>query len=159
MDVAGVLRSEREPLGAALGGQDRIAVAREDSPRDLPNALFVLDDENRLSPARGRRVGRFLRARSTVVRDGEDGDERGTRSRLGRQLGVAAGLGDDAVHGREPEAGSLALRLLAEEGLEDVRRDLWFHARAGVAHSQANVRADLCARAPRRVVLVDPEVL
>ena len=40
-----------------------------------------------------------------------------------------------------------------------MRRDLWFHARAGVAHSQANVRADLCARAPRRVVLVDPEVL
>ena len=48
---------------------------------------------------------------------------------------------DDAVDGRQAQAGALARLLGGEERLEDVLLDLRRHAAAGVAHGQAARRA------------------
>ena len=46
---------------------------------------------------------------------------------------VRLGLGDDAVHGGQPQAGAGAVALGGEERLEGVVDDLGGHAGAGVA--------------------------
>ena len=73
---------------------------------------------------------------------------------LGVDLHVPAGLGDDAVDRREPEAGAVAGLLGGEERLEDVLETVRRDPRAGVRDGQAHValgRDQVLAR----VVLVE----
>ena len=80
VDRAVVLGGELERLGAAAGGQHRVAVVVEDPARDLEHRRLVLDDEDRLAAAARRgsrrsspaasgtaRVGRRAAARVNVV--------------------------------------------------------------------------------------------
>ena len=117
--IAGPQRADRSASSAA-----RAAITRSPCPsrmrsrqppharpRPRPRAL----SPGRGGPGRPRRSGGLGaaavagRCTLTVVPD----------AGLRVELDLAAGLADDAVDRREPQAGALALRLGGEEGLED----------------------------------------
>ena len=119
---------QRQRFLVGGGLQGGVAVLAQDPRGDLQHGGLVVDDEDRLPASPGRRAWRAARCR--VRRRGgraggrEEEAEGGAGAFLGVDAHAAAGLGDDAVHGGQPQAGALALRLGREERLEDVGRDL-----------------------------------
>jgi len=142
----------------------RVSVTAQDPGGDLPDGRLVLDHEDRLAAApgglgSGRRGGRH----GVLVRGREEGAEGRAHARLGVDAEAATGPGHDAVHGCQPQPGSLVLRLGGEERLEDPGDDLGRPADPGVADRQLHVVAGcdrgMQARVFRhRVTCVDREV-
>ncbi len=123
--------------------QDVVAEIREE-PRDgPPNRVVVLDEENRATTRRacrsrhcdGRGCGRLRSAAGHIDL------ERRPDAGLAVHADAAARLLDDAEHGRQPEAGSLAELLRGEERLEDACARRLVHAAARVADREEHVRA------------------
>jgi hypothetical protein len=129
---------------AATGLVDVVAVAGQDPVPELAEALLVLDQQDDLAVpvlVLGRGGRHAARKRGGLVAGGDQHGKRGPKPRLRVDLHGPAGLGDDAVDRRQPEAGAVALGLGGEEGLEDAVDGGLVHARAGVGDTQPDVAA------------------
>ncbi len=127
-------------LPAGLGGQYLVTAAHQHPPGHLPHRGLVLDDQHHLIAALGLRRGRLRRVPG-LIRDGQQHGQGGAEPRLGVDSHGPVGLRDDPVHGGQPEAGSLALRLGGEERLEDPLDDLLRYPYPGVTDLEADVAA------------------
>src|SRR5712691_7110408 len=153
-----------ESVGSGDGAADLVSVAGQQPVRQLPQAFFVFDEQDRLAVAAAVATAGGGRDRNEPSRvgfcwgAGQQRGDGGAEPWLGVDLGVAACPGDDAVDRGEPEPGALALRLGAVERLEYPGEYLTVHARAGVGDTQPGVATRLQARAAGRVALIDGDV-
>ena len=90
------------------GLEDGVAVRLEDLGDEPANDELVLDEQNRLGAGRRRVVvARRRRMHGGLVDGGQEDAERRALARGGVDLDRAAALLDDAVDGREAEAGAV----------------------------------------------------
>src|SRR5580693_1066817 len=128
-------------LVAVGRGYHVVAVTRENTAGHLAHGWFVLHHEHELASASLGSAWCIPRGGRSLVRHGQQHGDRGADPDLGVDTHVPSGLGDDPVDGRQAQAGSLALGLGAEEGLEGPVYDLGTHPGAVVAHLQRDVPA------------------
>ena len=121
MDDVVVPLGQRQGLPAVGRGQDAVASTGEHPGDEIPQAVFILGDENGL--ACGRVGGRDRPAGvNGLVAGGKVQVNGGAAARQRVDDQFTAGLLDDAVGGSQAEAGALAERLGGEErlhGLQD----------------------------------------
>ena len=110
-------RGERLLAAGRLG--HLIAVRREDPAGLAADRLLVLDDEHPAAPGAcspGSAGGSG--ERTCLAAAGQEDGDAGAPPGRGLDVDRAARVGDDAVHGRQPQARALAGVLGGEEGLE-----------------------------------------
>ncbi len=151
LDLADVGVEHLEGARTILGEQHLMAVAGENTAHDVTDRVIVLGDQDRLAAAvDGRRLGLVVGANCRRGRGEQRTEGRPDAwRRVERRL--PAGLGDDAVHGREAEPGALALGLGAEERFERVLLRVQLHALARVADTYPYMPAGLQTRMGARV--------
>ena len=135
VDVARVAACELEHGGAVGGLQDGVPVRLQDLGHQLADDRLVLDEQDRLvTGARPSAAGLAAGSSARSATQREENAERRAQAGLGRHLDRAAALLDDAVHGRETEAG--AARLRGEERVEELAALRLGHADARVGQPQ-----------------------
>src|SRR6185369_7532868 len=106
-------------LGAVARLEDGVAELLEEEPRRPPDRGVVLGEEDRLRPARRRRLRLGSARRSRGGEEREVDPERRAASGLARDVDRAAVPSHDPVDDREPEPGAATDLLRREERLED----------------------------------------
>ena len=98
---------QRLVSGRCLG--DGVSALDEDAPGDLADGRVVLDEQDVFAGPGVRFGGRGrLKFRRRLSGGGQADAESGAASRFRPQIDGAAGVGDDAVHGCQPQPASLA---------------------------------------------------
>ncbi len=153
----GIAPHRLDPLVTVRGGHHGVALARQRAFGDRADHVLVLDQQD--APAARPfslvldRLGLAQLVLARLVHRQVDRETRALRLAVGAQGVVGedepARLLDDAVDGRQPEPGALALLLGGEERLEDLRQVGRRDAAAGVLGDQHRIvagRDDLAAR-------------
>src|SRR6185436_14062558 len=130
MDRAVVFAGGLNGLAWIARLEEMIAAVFERPAGQVPQAVIVFDDEDRFRPGRQIEMLGHLgfRARDAVHDAGKVDLEARAFARLAVHPDISTALLDDAVDGRQPEAGSLAGPFRREERLEDVMARLEGHA-------------------------------
>jgi hypothetical protein len=143
VDLPRVRAADLEGIRAVTRTQDGVPRRLQGFADDLAQVRLVLHEQDGLGSPRHLAVGRRAHFLDGGVHPGQIDPERRALSFRAFQVDVALALGDDAVHGRQTETGSLADLLGREEGLEDAGPHLGGHAMARVRHRQHHVAACL----------------
>ena len=142
IDLSLVTPRDVQRGAAAVGLQHRIALGGKRAMRQAAQLLVILHDEHGPSPGARRFDRRDLPDVLGQRRDGGEIDlERRALAGLGIEPDVATRLLDDAVHGRQPKAGSAPRGLGGEEWLEDPRLRPLVHPAAGIGDGKHDVFA------------------
>jgi hypothetical protein len=128
-----------ERLGAAGGGEHRVAVGLEHCQDERADVLGVVDEQDRLVDVERGRLGACLRRLDNPLRTREVELERAAVVRLALERDRSVALPDQAEDGRQAEPAAVLLR--REERLEHPALRLGIHADPGVGHLQEHVRA------------------
>ena len=126
---------------AIRGLEDRVAAALEQPAGASPDRLVVLDQKDRLGAAHRRHPAPRRVGGDLAGRNGQVHGEARAAARHAVDGDRSARLGDDVPHGRQAQAGAVALVLGGVEGLEDAGEIAGVDAHPVVGDGQRGVPA------------------